>query len=115
MDAPSAPKAPELVFLERRLFSYGTAVYPGQNEAVKIYSAPTRYAECEYAAHKVWGQIRDGYRWRDIGVVSRDWDEYGSICENVFEKYGIPFFSSGRADILISQRPALSTGRYSGM
>jgi len=71
-----------------------------QIDAVTIYAAPTRYVECEYAASKVWELVRGGYRWREIGVMTRNWEDYSSICENVFEKYGIPFFSSGKADIL---------------
>ena len=103
-------KAPELVFLEKRLFGYDDVKYrdeelhgPGSGEhgsAITIYAAPTRIAECEHAAYKVWELVRTGCRWRDIGVMARDWDEYGPICETVFEKYGVPFFSGGRADIL---------------
>jgi len=32
--------------------------------------------------------------------MARNWDEYGRICETIFEKYDIPFFSGGRTDIL---------------
>jgi ATP-dependent helicase/nuclease subunit B len=97
---PPGDKAAELVFLERRLFGDENVKYPGQCGAIKIYSAPSRYTECEYAAHKVWELVRSGYRWRDIGVMARDWESYGSICENVFEKYGVPYFAGGREDIM---------------
>ncbi|MCL2124645.1 MAG: PD-(D/E)XK nuclease family protein [Oscillospiraceae bacterium] len=89
-----------LVFLEKNLFSNDTAEFAGECDAVTVYAAPTRYIECEYAAYEIWSRIRNGYRWRDIAVMSRNWDDYAQICENVFEKYGIPFFSSGKADIL---------------
>ena len=97
----------ELVFLEKHLFEDVPPRYSEKCKAIKIYCAPTRYVECEYAAYEVLKLVRSGYRWRDIGVMARDWDEYSSICENVFEKYGVPFFSSGKADILSKPPVAL--------
>ena len=93
-------KAPELEFLEKHLFEYNAVKYPSQCGAITVYSAPTMYAECEYAASVVWEIVRSGYRWRDIGVMTRDWEQYRPICENVFEKYGIPFFSGGKTDVI---------------
>ena len=93
-------KSDELKFMERKLFHHEAARFPGECNAITIHCAQSKYAECEYAADKAWELIRKGYRWRDIGVMARDWEEYSSLCENVFEKYGIPYFTSGRADIL---------------
>ena len=90
----------ELLFLEQNLFSHSPEKYSGKCSAIKVVSASSRYSECEYAANKVWELVKSGYRWRDIAIMSRDWEQYSSICENVFEKFEIPFFSSGRADIL---------------
>ena len=100
-------KAEELIFLEKHLFGHAPVCYSGSNGAVTVYSAQSRYAECEYAACKVWELVRSGYRWRDIGVMARDWETYGRLCENVFEKYGVPFFSGGRNDILVMPPAAL--------
>ena len=93
-------KADELIFLEKHFFEHSMAEYPGKCRTITVYAAPTRYSECEHAAYTIWKLIRSGYRWRDIGVMTRNWDEYGQVCENVFEKYNISFFSSGRTDIL---------------
>ena len=106
-DEITESRSEELVFLERHLFEHGNAVYPGGCGAITLYSAPTIYTECEYAAYITWKLVRGGYRWRDISVMSRNWEEYGPICENIFEKYGIPFFSGGRADILDKPPAAL--------
>ena len=70
------------------------------SQAVKIFAAPSRYAECEYAAAKIWEMVKSGYRWRDIAVMARNWEDYETICESVFERYGIPYFSSGKVDII---------------
>ena len=100
-------KEEELIFLEKHLFEHAPVVFPGESGAITLYSAQSRYEECEYAAHKVRELVRGGYRWRDISVMARDWSEYGQICENVFEKYGVPFFSSGRTDVLDKPPAAL--------
>lgn len=98
-DAPYDRRAEELVYTEKNLFSSAPPEFPGKCSAVTVFSAQSIYAECEYAAAKVLEYIRGGYRWRDVGVMARDWNTYGRICENIFEKYGIPFFSSGKADV----------------
>ena len=90
----------ELVFLEKHLFEDDITKYPEECGAITIYSSSTRYEECELAAYTIWAWVRGGLRWRDIGVMARNWEDYGQICENVFEKYGVPFFSSGKTDIL---------------
>ncbi|MDR2600154.1 MAG: PD-(D/E)XK nuclease family protein [Oscillospiraceae bacterium] len=97
----------ELEHLEKYLFDDKIIKYSKKSDAISIYAAPSIYTECEYAAAKIWELIRAGYRWQNIGVMSRDWTEYESICENVFEKYDIPYFSSGKVDILSKPPMAL--------
>ena len=100
-------KVNELVFLEKHLFGYENAAFAGRCEAITLCAAPTRYAECEYAAHYTLELVRSGYRWRDIGVMARNWEEYGAVCENVFEKYGIPVFAGGREEVIEKPPAAL--------
>ena len=112
-------RLPELKHLEKHLFTETLTEYKnstvhrpktvdtptvsaenGQFAPITIYAARTRYEECSYAAATVRRLVEDGYRWRDIAVMARDWEEYSSICENVFGKYGIPYFSGIRTDVL---------------
>ena len=108
----AANKAPELVFLEKHLFSNDTPVYSAednaeykteynaQRNAITVYSMPTQYTECEQAAAKVRQLVRSGYRWREIAVMARNWETYAGICESVFDRYGIKYFSSGRTSVI---------------
>ena len=100
-------RSEELVFLERFFFEDGMERFQGQCRNIGVFSAPTPYIECEHAAYIVWKMVSEGNRWRDIGVMARNWEQYGAICESLFEKYDIPFFSSGRADILDKPLAAL--------
>ena len=93
-------KAAELIFLEKNLFNYSQQSYDGRCDAITICVAATRYAECEQAAAAVLQRVRSGYRWRDIAVMARNWEDYTGLCESVFERYGIRFFTSGRTDVI---------------
>jgi len=92
--------SPDIAHIEKYLFDDNPLPYPEKSKAVSVYMAPTKYTECEYAASKVLELIHSGYRWRDIGIMARNWAEYESVCESVFDRYEIPYFSSGKADII---------------
>ena len=99
-------KTDALLFLEKNLFENSNAKYDKETTSITLYASPNKYTECEYAAYTVWSLLREGYRWRDIGVMARNWDEYKAICEYTFTKYEIPYFASGKTDIL--QKPPLA-------
>jgi len=90
----------DLLHLEKYLFDDSPLKYQAKSGSIAIYTAPSMYSECEYAAYEALKLVHRGYRWRDIGVMARNWEDYRTICENVFEKYDIPYFSSGKVDIL---------------
>ncbi|MDR1299545.1 MAG: PD-(D/E)XK nuclease family protein [Oscillospiraceae bacterium] len=97
-------RPPALRHMERWLFAPRAAPFEGAAPAgVTLRRAPAPYAECEEAAAHALKLARGGYRWRDIAVVARDAAGYIPLCESVFERYGIPVFTGGRADIL--QKP----------
>ncbi|MCL2401941.1 MAG: PD-(D/E)XK nuclease family protein [Oscillospiraceae bacterium] len=100
MESRESNRVRGLVHLEKSLFGQNAERFAGVCRDIEIYAADTSYAECEVAAAVVLERVRSGLRWRDIGVMARDWGAYGPICENVFTKYGVQFFSSGREDIL---------------
>jgi ATP-dependent helicase/nuclease subunit B len=92
--------APALRHVEENLFRHGEAVFDGdQGGAVRICRAETPGEECEAAAGMILDLVRSGYRWRDIAVSVCDGETYGVLAENIFEKYGIPFFVSKKSDI----------------
>ena len=45
-------------------------------------------------------------RYRDIGVVARDYESYRHLVESVFPRYEVPVFSSAMSDIL--EKPILA-------
>ncbi len=99
-------REPELVWLERHLLDGGQERFDGECAAVELIKADTMADECGCAAGRILDLVRGGLRWRDISVVARGWEDYGRTVECVFEKYGIPFHESVKADIL--QKPVVA-------
>jgi ATP-dependent helicase/nuclease subunit B len=102
--AQGETRSPALRYMESRLFLPRGDMFPGDaSDDVALYGGLAPYEECEMAAAEALRLVRAGYRWRDIAVVSRDEREYAPLCESVFERYGVPVFTGGRADVL--QKP----------
>ncbi len=99
-----------LTFLEEHLFQYNDGHFDGDCHAVEIFKASTPGTECEYAASKVLELVRRGYRWRDIAVAVCDSDAYGSLAENIFEKYEIPVYINKKSEI--NQKPPVALIEY---
>lgn len=64
-------------------------------------------SEVEWVSSRILSLVREeGYRFRDIGLVARDYGAYQDLIESVLPRYGIPVFSSAMADIL--EKPVLT-------
>ena len=92
--------------LER--FFFGENVpFEGDHSTIRIREADTVFSEVEQTAADILRLVAAGKcRFRDITVAARKRDDYESVIETVFERYGIPAYLSRRSDIL--EKPALS-------
>jgi len=69
-------------------------------ENVSLTMAKNQYEEIEYIAEEIIKLIRDrGYRYRDIGVITKNLDTYSSLCKAIFSEYEIPVFIDDKKDI----------------
>ncbi len=90
------PQSKGLAALERRLFHF--PVRPERNAenacGIKVVEAATRRLEMEAAGADMIRLCREeGFRWRDIGILIRDSENYGELMEFTLQEYGIPFFT----------------------
>ncbi len=93
--------------LEKNLYDVNLAAYKGSSDAVTVYSAKTAYEECNYVALTVKKLLREeGYRCRDIAVISRSEDEYSKALRSSLKKHGVPVFEDKRRS-LASQPPVV--------
>ena len=99
-DAFERYKNAELAFLEKELFSESGAVYEEKCENISLCKAADIYTECEYVAAQIKKLIREnGYRNRDIAVISRKIDVYESPLRSALKKNGIPVYEDYRKPV----------------
>ena len=86
-----APESREaLHHLERRLYEGGEE-RPEPGGAVRVLAAGGERAEVELVAKQVLELLRAGTSPGDVAVVFREPRRYGSLIEQVFGAYGVPF------------------------
>ncbi len=106
-------KDPALKYLERSITDYAAPTYEGPFDkdggAIEVIRASSLTEECCAAAAKAIDIVRAGGRYRDIAVVSPDFDAYGPVVEGVFKRYGVPVTKTRMTDILDKPVMALMT------
>ena len=102
-----AGKAEPLLHLERALFAEAAAAPVPSQGAVELFQAASPRSEVEWTAARILRLTREeGCRFREIGVAARNYSGYRDLVESVFERYGVPVFSSAMTDIL--EKPVLA-------
>ena len=89
-------KNPALSWLEKNLFSQADASEEVP-QGLRLVEAANRRIEVETAAADILRLVREeGYRYREIGILIRNAEDYDGILPLVFQDYGIPFFQDGK-------------------
>lgn len=110
---------PELAHLEEQLFRYPMVAYEAEKycapenstdagkscELGKVplhfYAASDRRGELEYVCREILSLVRDeGYRYRDIAVLTKDMAGFASRAEQCFGAAGIPCFMDDTRSML---------------
>ena len=100
---PRFQESPALAFVERHLFRYGNSSFEGEQKGVEIHVASSPDKEAEAAARKVRSLVRkEGYRYREIGVIASDMEVYGNYLRKAFARYEIPVFMDQKRSILLN-------------
>ncbi|HWR60961.1 MAG TPA: helicase-exonuclease AddAB subunit AddB [Clostridia bacterium] len=90
----------ELAFLEANLYTYIHGTYKGDASCISLYEAPDMYAEVEDTARDILRKCREeGFRYRDIAVITGDLALYEKVVGVIFQEYGIPCFIDRKKDI----------------
>lgn len=93
--------APSLYFMEQNLFRSSYQRKHGNIDEIQIYSMKNPKDELVWAARKINELVqKDGFRYRDIAVVSADVESYGNYVEQVCKKYEIPYFLDTTKEVL---------------
>ena len=85
-------KNDELRLLERNLYTT-TNAYQEKTENIELFLANNPYSEIENIAETIYSLVKSGmYKYRDIGIISNDIENYSEDSKAIFRKYDIPIF-----------------------
>ena len=69
-------------------------------ENIHLVLPEDEFDECDYVASGICKLIRQGYRYSDIAVVTRNTEAYRGIVDFALDKYKIPYFLADKSNIL---------------
>ncbi len=92
---------PALAHLSRHFLKEEGALYKGRADRVETAALEDRRAECLYACARVRSLVCDeGYRYRDIAVVARQFDDYRALMEQAALRFDLPVFLDRKEEVL---------------
>ncbi|MFR5683605.1 MAG: PD-(D/E)XK nuclease family protein, partial [Clostridia bacterium] len=93
-------KTRELAFLEQNLYQVPYHKYEKAVENISLFLAQNPYSEIEQVASQILSLVqKEGYRYQDISVITKNIDTYGSLAKVIFERYHIPVFIDEKRDL----------------
>ena len=90
----------ELDYLRKYLFQGKAPLNENLKNRVRLIRAETLWQEVTAVAEHILELVRNGSRYRDIGVVCGDMSQYRALISMIFHRCGIPVYLSGTDDIL---------------
>ena len=95
-----------LRYVRSRLFQGPIQPQEGLERHLAVLRSDSIFDECQTAAETVMALVRNGCRYRDIGIVTAD-PGYEGILSLIFHRCGLPVYLSGTDDIL--EKTAIAT------
>lgn len=93
--------SPELLHLEKNLYSYPHEVYDKPTEKISLFTAADPYSELQRVAVEIRRAVAEkGYRYREIAIIAGDTERYRESLKTVFPSYEIPVFIDNRRELL---------------
>lgn len=94
-------ESPALDFLERQLLRYPTLPYSGNQDSIRLFQALNPGKEVEETVTEILSLVRhQGFRYRDIAVITGDLSGYSRKIIYQFEKNEIPYFMDEKKNIM---------------
>ncbi len=92
-----------LGFLEEELFRYGKKSFEQEQNSIRIHALRNPKEEAYWAAGEIRRLAREeGYRYRDIAIITSSMEGYGHHLKRACEEYDIPTFTDHKRSILLN-------------
>ncbi len=88
-----------LMHLEKNLFKTVAKPVSARGQ-VSIHVCDNPLKEAEFVSYTIEGLIANGYRYRDIAVITTDIENYHRYIEETFRTYHIPAFIDDKASVM---------------
>lgn len=93
-------KNKELIHLEENIQAIPYKKYEEKVENLSIFLAKNPYSEIEYVAKEIVKLVKNqNYRYRDIVVITKEIENYASLCKAIFNSYNIPVFIDEKKEL----------------
>ena len=89
----------ELAHLEANLEKIPYNEYKKDVENISITLAQNPYSEVENVAKEIIRLVKNGYRYKDIAIITKKLDVYGSLSRAIFNIYEIPYFIDEKKEL----------------
>ena len=97
--AEKRPVSKELDSLERNLYRAKKEPGSGKVHDIILGRTSSRHQEAEVVLSMIRKNIRDGYEYRELGIIVSDMTAYREELENVLTEAGIPCFFDQNRDL----------------
>jgi len=93
-------KNEELQHLEKNIYGMPYQKYNKSVNNIELFLAKNQYSEIEYVGENIIKLVRDeGLRYNEISVITKDLEQYASLCKSIFNKFNIPVFIDEKKDL----------------
>lgn len=91
----------DLAHLQNEFFKYPSKIYKKKIPSIKLYKGQNRYDEVERVCIDIINKTRedDNLKYKDIGILCRDIENYESVIRSVFREHELPIFLDKRLPI----------------
>jgi len=90
----------EFALLEEEFSRPAGKVFSGVPRGVHLFAGADRFDEAEQVAATIARKVREeGFRYSDFTVIVRSLEDYVSVLDPVFDRYGIPLFYHRRTPL----------------
>ena len=95
-----SPASSALDFLEQNLYRYSGREYSGKAEEIRLVQAVNPAEEISCVVREIGKMLREGYRYRDMAVITGDIGSFARELIHQFDASEIPYFLDDKKSIL---------------
>lgn len=93
-------KNEELQNIEKNLYKIPYSIYNKEVKDISIFLASNPFLEVENVARQIVKLIKnEGYRYKDISIITKNMERYSSLTKAIFKNYNIPVFIDDKRNL----------------